>query len=43
VEDLILAFVTLAFSACALGHIAQAGVDALVVIVSLASMPVVGF
>lgn len=41
-EDLILAFVTLALSACVLSHIAQAGMDALVVIVSLASMPIVG-
>jgi hypothetical protein len=42
-EDLILAFVTSAASMCFLSHLAQAGMDTLVIIVSLASMPVVGY
>ena len=42
-EDLVLAFVTLAASVCFLGHLAQAGMDTLVIIVSLASMPTVGY
>jgi hypothetical protein len=42
-EDLVLAFVTFAASMCFLGHLAQAGMDTLVIIVCLASMPVVGY
>jgi hypothetical protein len=42
-EDLVLAFVTLAASVCFLGHLAQAGMDTLVIVVSFASMPTVGY
>jgi len=42
-EDLILAVLTLAVSACFFEHLTRAGMDALVIIVSLASMPIAGY
>jgi len=42
-EDLVLAILTLALSVCFFEHLTQAGMDALFVIVSLASMPAAGY
>ena len=42
-EDFILALVTLAASLWFLSHLAQAGMDTVVIIVSLAAMPVAGY
>jgi len=42
-EDLLLALVTSAMSIGFVAYLAQAGMDALVIIVSLASMPLVGY
>ena len=42
-EDLILAFVTFAASWCFLSHLAEAGMDTLVIVVCLASIPLAGY
>jgi hypothetical protein len=42
-EDLLLAFVTLAASLYILSHLADAGMDAFVIVTFLASLPVVGY
>ena len=42
-EDLILAFVTLAASSFILGHVAHAGMDTFVVIACAVSMPIAGY
>jgi hypothetical protein len=42
-EDLLLAFVTLAASSYILGHLADAGMDAFVIVTFSASLPVVGY
>ncbi|TWB06461.1 hypothetical protein [Bradyrhizobium stylosanthis] len=42
-EDLVLAILTLALSVCFFEHLTQSGMDALFIIVSLASMPAAGY
>jgi uncharacterized membrane protein len=42
-EDLLLAFVTLAASSYILSHLVYAGMDAFVIVTFLASLPVVGY
>jgi hypothetical protein len=42
-EDLLLAFVTLAASSYILGHLVYSGMDAVVIVTFLVSLPVVGY
>jgi hypothetical protein len=42
-EELLLALVTFAASVCFLGHLAKEGMDTFAIVVSVASMPVVGY